>query len=110
MKKNNSLVNLQFPISYRKFTIAHFIDRYCRSHVGRAARAAPRRRFIYVHPVIVKAKSGISLCPALQLNIIEVLIVNADKSRPFYGGNNGTQSNLQIKSFIKLAGRRRARR
>lgn len=77
---------------------------------ARAARALLRRTFIYVHPVIVGAKSGISLCPALQLNIIEVLIVNADKSRPFYGGNNGTQFNLQIKSFIKLAGRRRARR
>lgn len=110
MKKNNSSVNLQFPISYRKFTIAHFIDRYCRSRIGRAARAACALQFIYVYPVIVEAKSGISLCPALQLNIIQVLIVNADKSRPFYSSNNGTQFNLQIKSFIKLAGRRRARR
>lgn len=42
MKKNNSSVNLQFPILYRKFTIAHFIDRYCRSGGGRAARR-PRR-------------------------------------------------------------------
>lgn len=76
MKKNNSSVNLQFPHLEQEVYCCTFYRSllYFIRSVGTHARA--HCEFIYVQPAC-RRKSGISL---FQLNIIQLLIVNADKS------------------------------